>query len=97
MNLFFRYILAASVFLPILLWFAYLVIIGPKVSDSAGGDILFLFWGAHLIVAYILNWKMFTVVVAIKPNKYSSFERICGLVLGVFFYGFFFLRLAIGE
>ncbi len=93
MSRFWRYFFAASVVAPILFWFGYALVYKTKVADSAGGDLFFLLWGAHLIVAYILNWSMFTVVIKIKPGEYFSFERVAGVASGILLYGFFFIRL----
>lgn len=87
------YLLALSILAPILIWLAYFVIYRPQVADSAGGDVFFLLWGAYLMIAYVLNWKMYLAVVAVKPDGYFSFERLCGLAVGIFLYAFFFVRL----
>lgn len=93
MSRFWRYFFAASIVAPILFWLVYAFVYKTKIADSAGGDLFFLLWGVHLIVAYILNWTMFTVVIAIKPGGYFSFERVAGVAAGIFLYGLFFIRL----
>jgi len=97
MNKTFQNILVATTLMPILFWLAYILRFKTNITPHAGGDFFFLLWGVHLIVAYILNWTMMTVVIQIKPNKYFYWERIMGLVLGLFLYTFFFARLVLGD